>query len=149
MANRHHVNQVTGTKLCGHCNTKMRKNSLKLTCCDCDRDYHFRCLGLSRSNFQKLRNDTAPWYCNDCAAPCGMCNQNVLNIHKAVQCDRCNFWMHTLCCDIDDKTYCELQSTNCTWMCPTCDCLNFSDSFFNESGVSTTNFYEPLTGASD
>ena len=38
-------------------------------------------------------------------APCGICHRDVLNNHKAIQCDHCQKWIHTQCCAIDDNAY--------------------------------------------
>ena len=71
-----------------------------------------------------------------------MCDGNVLRDHHAVQCDRCDKWLHTRCCNIDDSTYVSLMSSNCNWVCPLCDTLNFSDSFFSEGDISNDNPFD-------
>ena len=39
------------------------------------------------------------WYCSNCKAEadCGMCSGAVLSVHKAVQCDGCEMWIHNGC----------------------------------------------------
>ena len=91
---------------------------------------HIKCAGVSRTEYFKGKSNPTPWFCTKCSAPCGICNGHVLNEHKAVQCDRCDIWIHTNCCDIDDQTYETLINSSCSWACPGCDCYNFSDSFF-------------------
>ena len=53
----------------------------------------------------------------------------VLNSHKAVQCDKCEMWVHNNCSFMSDSEYETMQNSNCTWICPKCDFFNFSDSF--------------------
>ena len=44
--------------------------------------------------------------------PCGICSKNVNSNHKAIQCDRCNYWNHIKCDNIDNKTYEYLKHSN-------------------------------------
>ena len=37
--------------------------------------------------------------------PCGTCNKKVIQRHKAIQCDLCNYWNHIKCDGIDNKFY--------------------------------------------
>lgn len=45
--------------------------------------------------------------------------------------------MHNKCSGIHANEYIELQvqTTSATWICPTCDIMNFSDSFFENTSV--------------
>ena len=72
------------------------------------------------------------WYCTNCKADCGLCSGTVLKGHKAVRCDSCDMWIHNECSFIADTQYETVNNTNCTWICPKCEFVNFSDSFFGE-----------------
>ena len=65
-------------------------------------------------------------------AECGLCSGDVLNNHKAVQCDKCEMWVHNDCSFVTDFQYETMQNSSCTWICPKCEFFNFSDSFFSE-----------------
>ena len=49
------------------------------------------CANLSE---KELGSEKETWYCKDCKAECGLCSGDVLNNHKAVQCDKCEMWVH-------------------------------------------------------
>ena len=57
----------------------------------------------------------------------------VLNSHKAVQCDKCEMWVHNNCSFMSDSEYEMMQNSNCTWSAQN---VTFSISqtlfFFNE-----------------
>ena len=40
---------------------------------------------------------------------CSVCDKRVLNSHPAIQCDDCELWVHTRCCDISGEEYQRLQ----------------------------------------
>ena len=41
-----------------------------------------------------------------------------LNYHKAVQCDKCEMWVHNNCSFVTDFQYETMQNSSCTWICP-------------------------------
>ena len=45
----------------------------------------------------------------------------VLYGHKAVQCDKCEMWIHNKCSLITESEFDSVENTNCTWICPKCD----------------------------
>ena len=69
------------------------------------------------------------WYCK---AASGLCSGAVLNDHKAVQCDKCEMWLHNDCSFVTDFEYKTMQNSSSTWICPKCEFFYFSDSFFSE-----------------
>ena len=88
------------------------------------------CANLSE---KELRSEKETWYnCKDCKPECGLCSGDVLNNHKAVQCDKCEMWVHNDCSFVTDFQYETMQNSSCTWICPKCEFFNFSDSFFSE-----------------
>ena len=75
--------------------------------------------------------------------PCSSCA--VLNGHKAVQCDSYEIWIHNECSYISLSEYETLENTNCTWICPKCVVLNFSDSHFDtQCNFEQSNMFDPL-----
>ena len=70
----------------------------------------------------------------------------ILKGHKAVQCDSCDMWIHNECSLIAETQYETVNNTNCSWGCPKCEIINFSDSFFCEQvNLETENRFVPLT----
>jgi len=49
--------------------------------------------------------DDPPQDENNTFYPCGICSKRVGKRMKAVQCDLCNYWNHTNCDGVDNKTY--------------------------------------------
>ena len=93
---------------------------------------------------QELESGSESWYCSNCKAECSLCSGLVLNCHKAVQCDKCDMWVHNDCSFLSDSQYETMQHTNCTWICPKCDFFNFSDSFFDEQlNLESENRFNP------
>ena len=93
-----------------------------------------------------IESGDGAWYCTNCKADCGLCSGAVLKGHKAVQCDSCDMWIHNECSFIAETQHETVSNTNCRWICPKCDCFNFSDSFFGEQvNLETENMFVPLT----
>ena len=63
-------------------------------CQECSKCFHMSCVNLSE---KELGSEKETWYCKDSKAECGPCNGDVLNNHKAVQCDTCEMWVHNDC----------------------------------------------------
>ena len=80
----------------------------------------------------------AQWCCSHSDA--------VLSVHKAVQCDGCEMWIHNECSFITEAEYENVLKSGCTWICPTCEFFNFSDSFFvDQLNKMNRNTFDPLT----
>ena len=67
----------------------------------------------------------------------------VFNCHKAVQCDQCELWIHNECFLISQSEYEALENSNCTWIRPKCEMINFSD-FDTQCNLESPNRFEPL-----
>ena len=54
--------------------------------------------------------------------PCSICNKNVLNNQKAIQCDSCNLWCHIKCDGTSSETYnyLLLSDETVSWHCLLC-----------------------------
>ena len=53
--------------------------------------------------------------------PCGVCENEVTEEQKAVQCDgQCQSWYHCMCVDISDLEYNVLASSDGNWECTNC-----------------------------
>ena len=112
----------------------MQKKYCKATdkvvkCQECIKCFHVSCVNLSE---KELGSEKETWYCKDCKTECGLCSGDVLNNHKAVQCDKCEMWVHNDCSFVTCFQYEAMQNSSCTWICPKCEFFNFSDSFFSE-----------------
>ena len=60
-------------------------------------------------------------------------------------CDSCEMWLHNECSYISLGKYETLEKTNCTWICPKCEVLNFSDSYFDtQCNFEQSNKFDPL-----
>ena len=89
------------------------------------------------------------WYCTNCKADCSLCCGAVLYGHKAVQCDKCEMWIHNKCSLITESEFDSVENTSCTWICPKCDFFNFSDSFFaDQLNLENENRFDPLANGS-
>ena len=52
--------------------------------------------------------------------PCKICENNVTNSDKAIQCDLCDSWVHIKCNDLNYIDYKLLQNSNDLWFCISC-----------------------------
>ena len=117
---------------CRTCKKYCKAAEKAVKCEDCEKRFHASCVNLGSVELQKIESGNDSWYCSNCKAECSLCSGAVLNSHKAVQCDKCEMWVHNNCSFMSDSEYETMQNSNCTWICPKCDFFNFSDSFFNE-----------------
>ena len=100
---------------------------------------------FGESEMMDLESGNGSWYCTDCKADCGLSNGAILYGHKAVQCDKCEMWIHNKCSLITDSEFESVENTNCTWICPKCDFFNFSDLFFSDHlNLENQNSFDPL-----
>ena len=78
--------------------------------------------------------------------PCGICTKPLKINQKGNQCDECNSWFHSKCCDISPAMYNILAKSSCTWICPQCGLPNLSVSFFDNlmDSINTSNYFELL-----
>ena len=62
-------------------------------------------------------------------SPCKICNNPVAKNHKAVQCDKCQLWVHMKCNKINIQTYNMLKEDKTVWYCISCskDVFIFSE----------------------
>ena len=67
------------------------------------------CANLSEKDLSELGSQSEAWYCKDCKAECGLCSGAVLNDHNAVQCDKCERWVHNDCSFVTDFDYKPMQ----------------------------------------
>ena len=135
--------------LCRLCNKYCKATDKFVTCNDCKKRFHATCANPIEIELSSLKNENEPWYCSDCKADCGLCSGAVLNSHKAVQCDKCEMWVHNKCSLVSDNQYENIQNSNCSWICPKCDFFNFSDSFFSDQlNLEEQNRFVPLSNDS-
>ena len=113
---------------CRQCKTYFKATDKVVKCQECSKCFHVSCANLSE---KELGSEKESWYCKDCKAECGLCGGDVLNNHKAVQCDKCEMRVHndSFVTDFQNVT---MQNASCTCICPNCEFFNFSDSFFSE-----------------
>ena len=52
--------------------------------------------------------------------PCKICNNPVVKNHEAVQCDKCQLWVHMKCNKINIQTYNKLKEEETAWYCISC-----------------------------
>ena len=117
---------------CRQCKKYCKATEKVVKCEECRKCFHVSCANLSEKELLELGSENETWYCKDCKAECGLCSGAVLNDHKAVQCDKCEMWVHNNCSFVTDFQYETMQNSSCTWICPKCEFFNFSDSFFSE-----------------
>ena len=76
--------------------------------------------------------------------PCKICLKPVAINQRAIQCDLCDFWLHTKCIGVTKEEYIRLQNSSCTWICQSCQSTG--------SNISTSNTLEddnPFAALSD
>ena len=52
--------------------------------------------------------------------PCKICENNVTNSDKAIQCALCDSWVHIKCNDLNYIDYKHLQNSSDPWFCISC-----------------------------
>ena len=58
-------------------------------------------------------------------------------------------WIHNKCSLVTESEFDSVENTNCTWICPKCDFLYFSDSFFaDQLNLENENRFDPLADGS-
>ena len=77
--------------------------------------------------------------------PCRICEKNVSDKDKAVQCDLCELWVHIKCNKLNYLDYRYLQNSNESWYCLKCCSTTFS---FN-SLLSNKTFLSCCTNTDD
>ena len=59
---------------------------------------------------------------------CGICSDEVKETDKAIECDKCKYWIHTKCNNITSKQYKNLQNNpDETFICKNCNKCNICD----------------------
>jgi hypothetical protein len=119
---------------CNVCKKRVKRNDNAIQYDSCDLWVHARCENISKKDYDRLvKAEQSDWFCTNCSAQCYLFNKQVKPNDPAVQCDNCNNWIHNKCPGITSEEYKELQTSSATWICPTYDIMNFSDSFFANS----------------
>ena len=103
---------------CRLCKKYCKAAGQVVECADCEKRFHASCANLGKEELLELESGSESWYCSNCKAECSLCSGLVLNCHKAVQCDKCDMWVHNDCSFLSDSQYETMQNTNCTWICP-------------------------------
>ena len=62
-------------------------------------------LNLGAEDLLKIETGNRDWYCTNCKADCGLCSSAILNVHRTVQCDSCEMWIHNECSFITEVEY--------------------------------------------
>ena len=70
-----------------------------------EKRFHISCSKIDENQLLELESGVGTWNCTDCKADCRLYSGGDLNGHKAVQCDRCEMWIHTECSFILDTEY--------------------------------------------
>ena len=130
---------------CRLCKRYCKASEKSVKCEECEKRFHTSCISLDEKELLELESGNESWYCTNCKADCGLCSGAVLYGHKAVQCDKCEMWIHNKCSLITESEFDSVENTNCTWICPKCDFFNFSDSFFaDQLNLENENRFDPL-----
>ena len=83
--------------------------------------------------------------------PCAICSRPVACNHRALQCDRCDFWCHIKCVGVPPAQYNQLIGSSTSWECPPCGTVQHSDSFFSntDSNLDLSNSFSALSDDED
>ena len=106
---------------CRLCKKYCKASEKLVKCEECEKRFHTLCISLDEKELLELESGNGSWYCTNCRADCGLCSGAVLYGHKAVQCDKCEMWIHNKCSLITESEFDSVENTNCTWICPKCD----------------------------
>ena len=74
-------------------------------CGECEKRFHTSCISLDEKELLELESGNGSWYCTNCKADCGLCSGAVLYGHNAVQCDKCEMWIHNKCSLITESEF--------------------------------------------
>ena len=131
---------------CSLCKKYCKVSDKVIECTDWEKRFHAKCSNLGDDDSLKIETGNSDWYCTNCKTDCGLCSGAVLSVHKAVQCDGCEMWIHNECSFITEAEYENVLKSGCTWICPKCEFFNFSDSFFvDQLNLMNRNRFDPLT----
>ena len=131
---------------CSLCKKYCKVSDKVIECTDCEKRFHAKCSNLGADDLLKIETGNSDWYCTNCKADCGLCSGAVLSVHKTVQCDGCEMWIHNECSFTTEAEYENVLKSGCTWICPKCEFFNFSDSFFvDQLNLMNRNRFDPLT----
>ena len=70
--------------------------------------------------------------------PCKICWNPVVKNYKAIQCDKCQFWLHIKCNKINVQAYNLLKEDEATWYCISCSKDLFPFSSLTDNDLHTT-----------
>ena len=76
--------------------------------------------------------------------PCKVCGKSVNDNDRAIQCERCNYWIHINCNNLNNIDYKFLQNSNDCWYCILCcsQIFPFNSMKSNKNfSMCVTNFY--------
>ena len=73
--------------------------------------------------------------------PCNICNNPVAKNHKAIQCDKCQLWVHITCNKINLQRYNLLIEDESTWYCISC-----SKDLYPFSSLNDSEFHKTIQG---
>ena len=68
----------------------------------------------------------------------GICAKPVANNHQAINCDKCNLWIHIKCNKINKQTYIYLMCETSHWYCTLCTKRFLSYSVLNDNEFKQT-----------
>ena len=65
--------------------------------------------------------------------PCLVCSRTVAKIHRAVQCDLCDSWVHIACNNLNLYTYRKLRKDKSSWYCMYCFRMELPHGYINDT----------------
>ena len=101
---------------CPSCHTKV-DGQASIACDWCDKFYHLKCTGLTKSQFEIYSVDKSfTWFCNKCDLKrCNKCD--ILTRHSSpIKCDNCYKYYHLRCAGLSQTAFIPLT----TWFCYQC-----------------------------
>ena len=90
---------------CRLCKKYCKASEKSVKCEECEKRFHTSCISLDEKELLELESGNGSWYCTNCKADCGLCSGAVLYGHKAVQCDKCEMWIHNKCSLITESEF--------------------------------------------
>ena len=75
---------MTNEYPCGICKNEVKQDDKSVQCDLCNKWNHIECVDISSAYYEKLQNDTKPWYCPNCSKELPFSNVRDKDFHKVI-----------------------------------------------------------------
>ena len=115
-----HPHNTTLTKIpCAVCSKTIAKNHRKIVCEACNNQVHIKCNHTDVTTYNNMIKKNLPQKCIICdpcikgnKPRCFVCNHNIAQNHRKLECKTCKNFVHIKCNRTDPKSYNRIIKTN-------------------------------------